>query len=47
MMIRSDDEGKDGICWGLTRNGKFSISSANGALMSHPSNDIDNTWNLI
>ena len=47
MLIRSDDEGKDSMCWGLTSNGKFSISSAYDALMPPSLDDPDSTWNLI
>lgn len=44
-IIRTDDIGTDGRCWGLSENGKFSVKSAYNSL--HTAENLPTTWNTI
>ena len=46
-MVRSNDEGKDGACWGLSKDGRFSIKSTYNILQPPMDPTHNTTWNLI
>ena len=46
-MVRANDEGKDRVCWGLSKDGRFSIKSTYNILQPPMDPTHNTTWNLI
>lgn len=47
ISLRSDEEAKDYLSWGLTSSGHFSIKSAYASLRIGMGDSVDNIWKLI
>ena len=43
ILVRPNEEGHDGTCWGLSNDGKFSLKSAYYMLRTQMNTSIDNT----
>ncbi|XP_038687586.1 uncharacterized protein LOC119986972 [Tripterygium wilfordii] len=47
FMVREEDDMEDGICWGLSNNGKFSVKSAYMATVGLGGLNVDPLWPKI
>ena len=44
ILVRPNEEGHDGTCWGLSNDGKFSFKSAYYMLRTQMNKSIDNSY---
>ena len=47
VILRSNEGDEDGVCWGLSKDGKFSIKSTYNLIKSQLNLPQDAVWNSI